>query len=322
MKTQKSEKPICISYIRFSTPDQIKGNSLTRQLKMSQKYAEEHGLVVDDRFNYQDLGLSAYHGMHKEKGALGLLLELIEKREVPQGSVLLIESLDRLSREKVSDALYLFLGILKKGIRIVTLVDQKEYDKDSDAGQIMHSLGIMTRAYDESATKSKRLKSAWDDKRSELNKKKLTAISPAWLRLNRDNQQFEKIPDRCKLIARIYKLYLDGNGINKITWILNTDKIPSWRSKTGWHRSYIQKILHNRAVLGEFQPHTLNRRQRVPCGEPVMTYYPQIISKEIFDRAQERLLANTKKTRTNSKNKKLVRTYCKMRLLWGSNAIH
>jgi len=37
-------KPIAYSYIRFSTPEQLKGDSLRRQLEKSQNYADEHGL--------------------------------------------------------------------------------------------------------------------------------------------------------------------------------------------------------------------------------------------------------------------------------------
>ncbi len=292
MKTQKFDKPICISYIRFSTPEQIKGNSLKRQLQSSQEYAEKHRLVLEERFNYKDLGLSAYHGDHKKKGALGQLLELVDSGLIPKGSVLLIESLDRLSRDEIMVALSQFIQILSKGLKIVTLLDGNEYDKHSNAGQIQYSLGVMARAYDESATKSKRLKAAWKDKRLDLDKKKLTAIAPAWLKLNHKTEEFDKIPDRCEQIKRIYKLHIDGNGADKIARIFNTEHIPAWRSKAGWHKSYIQKVLHNRAVLGEFQPHTLDKRSRVAFGDPILKYYPQVISLETFNRVQERMRAN------------------------------
>jgi DNA invertase Pin-like site-specific DNA recombinase len=45
------------SYIRFSTPEQAKGSSLERQLEASMKYAEAHGLLLDDKLVYRDLGL-------------------------------------------------------------------------------------------------------------------------------------------------------------------------------------------------------------------------------------------------------------------------
>jgi DNA invertase Pin-like site-specific DNA recombinase len=39
--------PRAYSYIRFSTPEQSKGDSLRRQLEKSKKYAEENGLILD-----------------------------------------------------------------------------------------------------------------------------------------------------------------------------------------------------------------------------------------------------------------------------------
>ena len=303
MKIERFDRPICISYIRFSTPEQLKGNSLKRQLRQSKEYAEKHGLVLDELFTIKDLGLSAYHGEHKTKGALGELLELVDNGKISKGSILLVESLDRLSRERIWEAFGQFHQIINKGIKIVTLFDEREYDKESDVGALTYSLGIMARAYDESATKAKRLKEAWKDKRTDINEKKLTSIAPAWLRLNKKTQHFDVIPDRAGLVKRIYQLYLDGNGAEKIVRILNAENVLAWRSINGWHKSYIQKILHNKAVIGEFQPHTMDKRKRVLDGEPVPGYFPQIIAKEDFYRVQERMRSNTKKGgRTGSIN--------------------
>ena len=47
---------VAYSYIRFSTPEQMKGDSLRRQLEASRKYAAEHDLVLDDTL--RDLGKS------------------------------------------------------------------------------------------------------------------------------------------------------------------------------------------------------------------------------------------------------------------------
>jgi DNA invertase Pin-like site-specific DNA recombinase len=296
MKTKEHPTPKCYSYIRFSTPDQITGDSLARQLKLSQEYAEKNGLILDETLNFKDLGLSAYSGEHKTRGALGKFLELVKKRKIPKGSKLIVESLDRLSREQVLSAFDQFVRIINQGITIVTLANGMEYSADSinaNFGELMFSITIMARAHEESAMKAKRLRSAWKTKRENIKEAKLTSIAPAWLRLNKKAQVFVPIPDKSKLVKRIFRLYLDGNGVEKITRILNSEGIPAWRSKNGWHKSYIQKILHNRAVLGEFQPHTLKNRKRVPAGEPVEDYYPKIISESYFYKVQERMKANT-----------------------------
>ena len=45
----------------------------------------------------RDLGLSAYKGEHRTKGALGSFLKLVEAGKITKGSTLSVESLDRLS---------------------------------------------------------------------------------------------------------------------------------------------------------------------------------------------------------------------------------
>ena len=116
--------PKAYSYIRFSTPDQLNGDSLRRQLDLSKRYAAQHGLVLDENLNLQDLGLSAYHAEHRE-GALGRFLELVKGSRISEGSVLLVESLDRLSREEITEALEQFLAIIRSGVKIVTLADNE-----------------------------------------------------------------------------------------------------------------------------------------------------------------------------------------------------
>jgi hypothetical protein len=54
----------------------------------------------------------------------------------------------------------------------------------------------------------------------------------------------------------------------------------------GWHTSSIAKILCNRAVLGEFQPHRIGNGRRIPVGEPEVDYFPRIIDDQLFYSAQ------------------------------------
>lgn len=74
------------SYIRFSTPDQIKGDSLRRQLDASQRYVEQHGLTLDTTLNMRDLGVSAFRGDNSTSGALGTFITAIDSGQVAPGS--------------------------------------------------------------------------------------------------------------------------------------------------------------------------------------------------------------------------------------------
>jgi len=48
-------KPLAYSYIRFSTPDQMQGDSERRQLALAQAYCKKKGLELDDRLTLRDL---------------------------------------------------------------------------------------------------------------------------------------------------------------------------------------------------------------------------------------------------------------------------
>lgn len=291
-----TQLPKAYSYIRFSTPEQIKGDSLRRQLEATREYALTKGFELDESLTMQDMGLSAFSGAHKTKGALGSFLKATEAGKVPAGSLLIVESLDRLSRQEILSALNLFTSIIERGITIVTLIDGEEYSKEtlnSNAGKLIISITIMSRAHEESVTKSKRLASAWENKRKNASKTKLTHKCPNWLRLNKKTNTFEPIINKVEVVQRIFSDYLKGNGVYVITRQLNEEGIPPFGQSKRWGKSSVSKILHNKSVLGEYQPHRLvtdgGKKTRVPEGKPIKNYYPRIIDDESFYVTQKRL---------------------------------
>ncbi|BCS97850.1 site-specific recombinase [Desulfoluna limicola] len=286
--------PRCYSYIRFSTSEQLKGDSLSRQTKAAEEYAKKRGLNIDTTLSLRDLGVSAYSGANRQRGALSVFLKCVEKGKVPEGSILIVESLDRLSRESVSTAFGQFTSIIDSGITIVTLFDGMEYKKGSlDMHEMLTSLISMSRAHEESRTKAKRLASAWGEKRNRIAEKKLTARCPAWLTLDKEQNKFEIVDNRDKTIERIFALCLGGTGTYATTRILNQEGVPTWGRGKGWHQSYVSKILHAKAVTGEFQPHLKRDGKKIPAGDPVPDYFPRIIDDETFFQAQEKLKKNT-----------------------------
>jgi len=78
-KDESKMEPKAYSYIRFSSPEQEKGDSLRRQIQLSEEYCKQHGLILDDTLKLTDKGVSAYKGHHRTKGALGEFLRLVEE---------------------------------------------------------------------------------------------------------------------------------------------------------------------------------------------------------------------------------------------------
>ncbi|MEO8320021.1 MAG: recombinase family protein, partial [Bradyrhizobium sp.] len=94
-------KPRAYSYLRMSTDLQLKGDSRRRQLEASKVYAEAEGLDLADGAQLEDIGISAFKGDNARHGALGHFLSAVKAGSVPKGSYLIVESLDRLSREEI-----------------------------------------------------------------------------------------------------------------------------------------------------------------------------------------------------------------------------
>src|SRR5262249_55658961 len=94
----KSPSAVAYSYIRFSTPEQMKGDSLRRQTEAAADWCRRHNVSLDTSTTLRDLGRSAYTGKHRENAdrhALASFLKMVEQGKVVRGSYLLIENLDR-----------------------------------------------------------------------------------------------------------------------------------------------------------------------------------------------------------------------------------
>lgn len=172
----------------MSTELQLKGDSRRRQLAASRAYAEAHNLDLTENTELEDIGISAFKGANVREGALGQFLASVKAGRIKPGSFLLVESLDRLSREQVLTAQSLFLSIIQSGINLVTLADNRVYRAgQTELADLIMSLVIMSSAHEESQTKSHRIAASWKNKRAHAAKQRpMTKWCPAWLELAAD----------------------------------------------------------------------------------------------------------------------------------------
>jgi len=282
--------PKAYSYLRFSTPEQQKGDSFNRQTRLAAEYAARRGLELDNTLRLHDIGVSAFRGRNAIDGHLGRFREHVQSGEVPRGSILLVESLDRLSRQEIGEAQWAFLDLLRSGVRVVTLLDETEYSWESANSptgmmSLIISLTILSRAHEESATKARRLKAAWEAKRSNIADTPLTSVVPAWIELDKAKRELRLIPERAAIVERIFRETLEGLGQHQIAQRLNLEGVKPWGRGAFWQRSYIAKVLESEAVIGTFTPHTLEyvegKRTRKP-QEKVEGYFPPAISQDLW----------------------------------------
>ena len=302
--------PKVFSYVRFSSARQSAGDSKARQLKSAKAFADEHGYELADPKDYLffDAGRSAYKGRHlDDTGELARFLAFVDDGTVPTGSILVIESLDRLSRERVRDALPRFLDLLAKGINVYTSTDRRLYTSDYNEIDLIVSIITMSRAHEESATKGSRVSSAWQNKHKEAREtgKPLGKLRPLWLDLTPNGYVLN--PDHAQVVQRIFDLSAKGHGSRVIAATLNQDGIPTFsadrKNSSGlWGFSTIRHILESRTTLGEYQPHIFIDGERTPDGEPIKGYFPPVVTEEQFylaaaARASRRLHKVTKVTK-------------------------
>lgn len=280
-----SAVPVAYSYVRFSHKKQEEGDSIRRQTEGAAAWSKRNNVPLDESLA-PDRGLSAFKGKNRDLGALGEFLRLVEAGRVQAGSYLVVESLDRLTREEIQPAMLLVLSLLQKGIRVVQLKPvEAVYDAKSDMTAIVLMLVELSRGHSESKVKSERLTASWDQRKKLAREGKLviTKRIPAWLE-KRGNEVVE-VPERVKVVKRIFDLAIGGYGLSLIVRQLEAEKVPPLLKAERWRRSYLCKILNRRLVLGEYQP----EKDGVADGPPIVGYYPQVIDPETWGRAQKAL---------------------------------
>lgn len=274
------------SYIRMSTEIQLKGDSLRRQMEASRRYADTHGLDLDQEFNLHDIGVSGFHGRNIEKGNFGKFLDAVRSGQIERGSYFLVESFDRMSRQEPIRALQPFMDIVTAGIVLVTLDDERVFEGKISFEDLIISIAKMSRANEESARKSDRGSKVWQNKRADAPYKKLTARCPSWLRLSADRQSFEIVEHHAAVVRGMFDDAVAGLGTFSIVRQLNERGVPTLTGRTGWQMSTVNKILSSPAVIGTFQPGRKQNGERMPDGPPIAGYFPAILSEETFYTAQ------------------------------------
>lgn len=313
-----TNRAIAYSYVRFSSAEQAKGASLARQLEAAEAYAKEHDLILDDKLTFRDMGVSAYKKHNIEEGGdLKRFVDAVDEGLILPGSYLLVESLDRISRATILIAVELLLSIIRRKIIVVTLSDRHVFHPDdvhNHFAPLIMAVVTFYRANDESEHKSMRLRDIWNRKRklfaditgqaTRISVERMTKMCPAWLKLSDDKRTFEFIPEKKAVVDEIIQMVMSGLGKRAIAKQLNERGVPTIsppkirRSRIGevigavnpdriWQESYITKVIKNRALVGEFQPHKTVDGTRVPEGNPIQDYFPRLVTDEEFALLQD-----------------------------------
>ena len=290
-------------YQRVSSAAQLLGDGLDRQLEGTQRYVEREGLEIVQ--TYTDRGVSAYRGKNRRVGELALILRNIENGIIRSGEHLVIESIDRLSRQPPLDALETLKAILARGVTVHSVFDNRAFTLDTlnaDVGSLLTLVVSMARANEESKVKSQRVA---DAHRRGRETGKITAGSiPTWLRVEKNAATGEKrfvVKEReAEIVRSMFEMSAKGLSSYRIAMALTEQGIKpfsSQRRRIGsksagahcWNATSIIDIVGGKTALGEHRAHSVSydaNGKRILTLEKVNpNYYVPIITEDLWLRA-------------------------------------
>jgi len=281
-KADIGDKSVAYSYIRFSTPEQLEGDSLRRQTEAAREWSQRNGVSLDTKTTFRDLGRSAFTGAHlknKELGGLATFLAMVEAGRIPSGSFLVCENADRLTRQGGWDAIGLFHKLVMADIRIVLLSPVEQIiDRHQDTMKMMWLLMELSRGHGESGRKQELIGKNWERWRREAaqTKEHRPCKSPFWI--DRQVNGYTLNQNGAKVVRLAYKLAGDGWGFIRIARHLREKGIrpisQGKRSDGFFSPAYLTQTLRNPAVWG--------RCEELDSDD----YFPPVISRDEWYRVQ------------------------------------
>ncbi|MDB6192016.1 recombinase family protein [Vibrio parahaemolyticus] len=263
----------------------MKGSGVAMQIndEVFKSLSNEHNLPIAQE-TYQDLGKSAYKGEHLEN-ELGLFLSAVKSGGVAKGSILVVYSLDRLSRLEIGYAKQTYYDLTNNGVSVYSIADNHLYRGHNAADDIVSTI-TFERAHNESKIKSRRV----IDSHKEGHKRwKETSESqrnlgrtPLWIdqSTNTFNINAEGVKKAVEMKIAGYgdlkiKQYLDANFEYKAT-----RKKGRVKQANTWDYTAIYQLWDRRSLFGE-------KTFRIEGVEYVMeNYYPALIDEDTFLKLQ------------------------------------
>lgn len=282
-----------ISYSRFSSSLQEGNDSIARQQAALSRAISDVGLALDTTL--EDRAQSASKGHHRTKGELGRLLAAIHEGAVPSATVLIVENVDRLTRESVLDAYTMLATMIRAGIVLLVCGDDELelYDEAAINGRAGDRLYTELRAAYKYTRRLGQLQRARHERRREQAARGEhiipNGIVPGWL--DRDlRSRTHTLNQHASTIERIFRECREGASAKEIAAGLNRDDVPTMRGSAMWRAPRVGTILRDDAALGYWSPIQWRNGRRVPVGSPALVY-PPAVTAELWQAVQDALSA-------------------------------
>lgn len=292
-------------YMRLSREDGDKeeSSSVTNQREMLKRYVseQENFFIVKE---YVDDG---YTGTNFDRPGFKQMIEDIEAGII---DTVITKDLSRLGRERLGVGHYTEIYFPEHNVRYIALLDNIDTYFDAGMNDIAPFKGVINDMYVRDI--SKKIRSSLIERKKAGNFLGVTA--PYGYQKDPNNKFHLIINEKeAEVVKRVFRLYLEGNGLTRIAQILTKDGIPvpgesrdigkTRRTAlySSWKQTTIRRILDNRVYLGElvqFKRRKINykskRRITVPEEERYICRgtHEAIIDEESFNAVQNILKKN------------------------------
>jgi DNA invertase Pin-like site-specific DNA recombinase len=300
MKTTEKEKNVYV-YRRWSTDLQTAGDSGRRQSDRAQQWCKERGLTITAEET--DDGTSAYRGRNRRKGSpLDRLIQRLKPTDY-----LVVEDIDRLTRQDWLTGSNLVADIVDRGARLVTLDNGNEIDAERfrrDPGCFLPAILRNHLGHDEDNKKANRARESWAARMRALGNGTAANLHlPCWLRWNYEVNKPELDPHNAPVVARMFRLALEGHGCGGIARKLTEAGevlIVEGKRKNGTPRCKGGKTAYELVMSGSYVLRTL--RNKLCCGygsyveDAQAGTYPAVVDERTFLAVQQALRRNKNQT--------------------------
>ncbi len=294
---QKTDEPIRLAaYCRVSSDSEDQLHSFAAQIRYYGEYTKKHpeyrlvDIYADEGFSGTDM---------KKRDEQNRMIRDCKKGKIDR---IIVKSVSRFARN--TEELLITLRLLKE-IGVSVYFEEQGIDTDKLNMEMIVTFPGMA-AQQESVSLSGNVRWSYQKR---MQSGEFNCNYPAYGFQMCDGQLVPK-ENEMEVVRRIFGLYLQGIGIQRIANILNEEAIPRRSEKAKWHATTVQYILNNERYMGDallqksFTTETLPFRKVMNTGQMPKYYVensnPAIVSREVYGAAQK--LAQARKVVGRQKN--------------------
>lgn len=305
-------------YCRLSDEDKNKKNntddseSIINQKNMLIKYAKDKGWPIYKVYSDDD-----YSGLDSDRPEFN---EMIAAAEAGKFDIILCKTQSRFTRDMELVEKYLHNKFIEWNIRFITAVDGVDTSEKHNKKSRQIN-GLVNEWYCEDISDS--IRAVFKSKQSSG---KFIGSFACYGYMKDENDKNKLIIDEeaAAVVKLIFNMYLQGNGVQHIVYILNERAIPNptkYKHLKGfkyvnsqakdnrglWNKTTVKRILKNIMYIGHMVQH---KRQKVSYKSKkikallpeewimVENTHPSIVDIETFNKVQQRLKSNLRSTET------------------------